>query len=443
MAYLFRLFKTESGNMIRLITSGSFPSVSKHSSLILGSTVKNNCLKRRYISTESNSDDSTSETNRYYRTPASEKVFSDISVMDSLSTREFRIFLNEVIASKVDDILVWSKAASYCINKASDFKFFDALSVLECFTKARVYDKAVFTEFSRVLTMKSALMEPRHLIQCINVYASTGHFPESLFMEVFYGLIKQSEKMYANEFVETFLTLCKWKINNKQLLSSMCKSLSKNISILRYTNLTQIMACCRNLEVEDETFYFILDSWQQKELNMMTVQEMLEALKKLTEMTVKWEYYEEELFNEFIKQTKLPHVIEQLADPFDCLEYLKKNKSVSKEFLYSLSKWCADAVHNPPSRSQKRPLTHQLVELYNLIEDNNVESKYIDKAVLKFVTSKGGLRLRNPKPIPTVYKPGRKYIYREDPENPRIEQEIKFLPEDMEYKGTEEKKKSK
>ncbi|BAM42245.1 conserved hypothetical protein [Theileria orientalis strain Shintoku] len=440
MTYIIRLFKAESGTIHRLIKSGSLPSVPKDSSLVFGSTLKNNHLKRRYISTEPNSADCTSVTNSYYRTPASEKVFSDISVMDSLSTREFRIFLNDVIGSKVDDIVLWSKAASYCINNASDFKFFDALSVLDCFTKARVYDKAVFTEFSKVLTMKSALMEPRHLVQCINVYASTGHFPESLFMEVFYGLIKQSEKMYANEFAETFLTLSKWKINNKQLLSALCKSLSKNVSILRYTNLTQIMACCRNLEVEDEPFYFILDSWQQKELNMMTVQEMLDALKKLAEMDVKWKYYEEELFKEFIKQTKLPHVIEQLADPFDCLEYLKKSQSVSKEFLYSLSKWCADAVHNPPSRSQKRPLTHQLLELYNLIEENNVESKYIDKAVLKFVTSKGGLRLRNPKPIPTVYKPGRKYIYREDPENPRIEPEIKFLEEDTEYKEREEQR---
>uniref|UniRef100_A0A3B0NAT8 Uncharacterized protein n=1 Tax=Theileria annulata TaxID=5874 RepID=A0A3B0NAT8_THEAN len=429
---LFRFLGSDFKLLNLVVNYNKFYSPSLTFPLNFSKIVNYNGLGKRFTSSLSENSDSTSVSDIYFKTPTSERVFSDILTMDSLSPREFRIFLNDVVKLKVDDVLLWSKAATYCIENASKFKFFDALSVLESFTEAKIYDKALFTEFSRYLTIQSPMMEPRHLIQCINVYAFSGTFPQALFLEVFYGIIKQSEKMYAAEFVDMFNCLSRWNIKNKQVLSALCKTLAKNVSILRYAELTQVAACCRNLEIEDETFRFILDSWQKKELAMMTIQEMLDCLKKLKNIEVKWAYYEELLFKEFVKQINEldGDDIAQLADPFDCLEFLKSTGALSKEFLLSLTKWCADAVHNPPTRSQKRPLSHQLVELYNLVQEYGIEEKYIDKAVLKFVTSKGGLRLRNPKPIPTVYKPNRKYVFTDDPENPRPIPEIKYLEND-------------
>ncbi|AFZ81142.1 hypothetical protein BEWA_005500 [Theileria equi strain WA] len=375
-----------------------------------------------------------------YKTPASKSVFSDISRIDSLTPRELRTLLNDAITSKVDDVLLWSKAVSYCISHADNFKFFDILSVLDSLTKAKVYDKTLLAEFSRILTMQVPKMEPRHFVQAIHIFASTGTFPELLFLEIFYGIIRQSDKMYASEYVDIFLCLAKWDIKNQQLLSALLKSVAKNVSMLRYADIVQIMACCKILEVSDETFYFIMDSWQQKELAMMTIQELMDACKRMFSIEVKWAPYEEMLFKEFIKQTtELDSVgISQLADPFDCLDFLRRINSLSREYLLALSKWCADAVHKPPTRSQKRPLTHQLVQLYNLIWEYEVDDKYVDKAVLKFVTSKGGLQLRSPKPIPTVYKPRRRYIYTEDPKDPGKTGELAYIDEEpAEERGEE------
>eukprot|EP00375_Theileria_parva_P001250 XP_763921.1 hypothetical protein [Theileria parva strain Muguga] len=368
--YLFRFLGFDFKLLDRLANYRKFYSFSVIHPLNSNNIVNYNGFSKRSMSSLSENTDSTSVSDTYYKTPTSQRVFSDISIMDSLSPREFRIFLSDVVKSKVDDVLLWSKAANYCIENASKFKFFDALSVLESFTEAKIYDKGLFTEFSRHLTIQSPMMEPRHLIQCISVYASSGSFPQSLFLEVFYGIIKQSEKMYASEFVDMFNCLSRWNIKNKQVLSALCKTLAKNVSILRYSELTQIAASCRNLDVEDEAFYFILDSWQSKELAMMTIQEMLDCLKKLKNIEVKWAQYEQLLFKEFVKQVNEldGDDISQLANPFDCLEFLKSIGSLSKEFLLSLTKWCADAVHNPPARSQKRPLSHQLVQLYNLVQ---------------------------------------------------------------------------
>ncbi|KAK2198253.1 bifunctional WD40-YVTN repeat-like-containing domain superfamily/WD40 repeat [Babesia duncani] len=369
-----------------------------------------------------------SETLPCFKTPTGQPVFSDIARMNEMTTRDVRNLLEDAIITKVDDVLLWSNAAAYCIKNASKFKFFDALSVLDSFAKMKIYDATLIAEFSRVLLANVYKMEPRHFVQAIDAFGTFDKFPESLFTEMFYAIMRQSNKMYSNEFVDLFQCLARWNIANKRLVSHICKSLAENISFLRYTQLVQITAAAKMLQVADEPFYLILDTWQKKELAMMTFQELLDSCKATRSLDVKWQPYVDELFSEFIKQSKQLDDVGQLAEPFDCLYFLKLIDEISPEFLMSLCKWCSNAVHLPPSRSQKRPQSHELVLLYNLVKEHGIDDTYIDKAILKFVTSKGGLQLRSPKPISTVYKPNRRYIRAPDPLSPEKDSGVKFLP---------------
>ncbi|GFE54616.1 WD G-beta repeat containing protein [Babesia ovis] len=356
-----------------------------------------------------------------YGTPGSATVFSDIGRMDSLTPRQLRVLLEDAVTARVSDTFFWAKASARCLELAPQFKFFDALLVLECFAKVRLEDWVLVLEMARHLTPQVPRMEPRHYIQAIEVFGSFGRFPEQLFMEVFYGLIRNSEKLTGPEYASVFLCLSKWQIRNPQLIAALCRAVCTNVSILRYPELCQLTSCARSLDVADEAFYLVLDEWQQKELNMLTIQELLDATKQLRLQEVKWKPYEEALIEEFVKKTKDLNGtagINQLADPFDCLNFLRLLDRLSKEFLWALTKWCEDAVHNPPTRSHKRPESHDLVQLYNLAMEYNVDTTYLDRAIHKFVTSKGGLQLRVPKPIATQYKPNRKYVYADDPENP-------------------------
>nr|BAN65949.1 conserved hypothetical protein [Babesia bovis] len=283
------------------------------------------------------------------------------------------------------------------------------------------------------LTTHVHRMEPRHLIQAVDVFGCFERFPEQLFMEVFYSMIKYSEKLTGAEYAAVFRCLAQWQIRNPQLIAALSRGLCTNISILRYPELCQVAACARQMDIADEAFYLVLDEWQHKELQLMTIQELMDATKQLKSQEIKYEPYHNALFNEFVKQTKELNGtagINQLADPFDCLNQLRLMDAVSKEFLLALTKWCEDAVHNPPTRSQKRPESHDLVNLYNMAVEYNIDMSYLDKAILKFVTSKGGLRLRSPKPIATRYKPNRKYIYAVDPEEPGKIRPPLHLPED-------------
>ncbi|CDR95150.1 hypothetical protein, conserved [Babesia bigemina] len=425
---------------IAFIGYSAAPGVCNHAS------VPNSCyysgssfVTRRHLSGEapsasksSDADDSTAE-NTLYATPGSAAVFSDIGRMDSLSPRQLRVLLEDAVTARVSDPNFWAKASSCAMSIASQFKFFDTIRVLECFAAARLDDRALVQELVRNLTPQVHRMEPRHYIQTIDVFGRFGRFPEQLFMEVFYGLMRDAEKLYGSEYAELFLCLSRWEIRNPQLLSSLCRALCTNISLLRYHELCQVASCARTLEVADTAFYMVLDEWQRKELQMLTIQELLDAAKRLRTQEITWAPYDEALRKEFVRQTKEVKdaaCIDQLADPFDCLNFLRLTDSVSKEFLLALTKWCEDAAHRPPTRSQKRPESHDLVHLYNLVRlvstdrvvnicsEYNVDSTYLDKAILKFVTSKGGLQLRTPKPIATQYKPNRKYVHLDDPANP-------------------------
>ncbi|GBE61632.1 hypothetical protein, conserved [Babesia ovata] len=392
---------------------------------------------RRHISSEtaarsSDAGDSAAD-NTLYATPGSATVFSDISRMDSLSPRQLRVLLEDAVTARVSDTNFWAKASSCAMSIAPQFKFFDTIRVLECFAAVRLDDRILVQEMVRNLTPQVHRMEPRHYIQTIDVFGRFGRFPEQLFMEVYYGLMRDAEKLYGSEYAELFLCLSRWEIRNPQLLAALCRALCTNISLLRYHELCQVASCARTLEVADTAFFMVLDEWQRKELQMLTLQELLDAAKRLRTQEIKWEPYDEALRKEFVRQTKEVKdaaCIDQLADPFDCLNFLRLMDSVSKEFLLALTKWCEDAAHRPPTRSQKRPESHDLVHLYNLVRlvyadggvnrysEYNVDSTYLDKAILKFVTSKGGLQLRTPKPIATQYKPNRKYVYLDDPANP-------------------------
>ncbi|ORM40642.1 Notchless -like protein 1 [Babesia sp. Xinjiang] len=366
--------------------------------------------------------------------------------MESLSPRQLRVLLEDAVTSRVSDTVFWAKAASRCMALASQFKFFDALRVLECFAEVRLEDWVLVLEIARHLTPQVYRMDPRHYVQAIDVFGRFGRFPEQLFMEVFYWLIRASEKLNGPEYAAVFLCLSRWQIRNEQLVAALCRALCTNISILRYPELCQVASCARSLDVADEAFYLVLDEWQQKELQMLTIQELLDATKQLRSQEVKWQPYEDALRKEFIRQTKEldgTAGINQLADPFDCLNFLRLLDSLSKEFLLALTKWCEDAVHNPPTRSQKRPESHDLVQLFNLVLEYNVDRTYLDKAILKFVTSKGGLQLRVPKPIATQYKPNRKYVYADDPENPgKSRPPLQLSDEDIQNVREEEAKRS-
>ncbi|SBT33424.1 conserved Plasmodium protein, unknown function [Plasmodium ovale wallikeri] len=200
------------------------------------------------------------------------------------------------------------------------------------------------------------------------------------------------------------------------------KSLYKNFAdiFIKQINYLEPRHLIISLNINDNLFYYVIDEKQQKELKLLTVQEIFDHLKNIKLLTFSWELYEKDLINEFLYRLdnfKNEIDVNQLDDPFICLNFLVTKNCVSKNFLLALSKWCANKVYEYPSRSTKRPLSFQLIKLYQLMKEKKVENlDFIEKAIYRFVISRGGLETNRDKMFkPVSYQKGRKYIFTRDP----------------------------
>ncbi|CRG99192.1 conserved Plasmodium protein, unknown function [Plasmodium relictum] len=347
-------------------------------------------------------------------------IENNYSNIKNLKTQELRLLSESCCVKKINDVIIWSEISRNAIEKCNNFKYFDALLLLSSFEKMNIIDKTLYKSFSDVFIKQINYLEPRHFILLINLYCKANIFPRILFIQVFHCIVKYSSKLYPDEYVDLLTCFANLKIVNRDLIKTLCKSIIKNINLFDYLHLCSIVGCLRSLDISDDVFYYVLDEKQLKELKFLTVQELFDYLKKIKLLTYSWEIYEKDLIKEFllrINEFKNEKDVNQLDDPFTCLNYLISKNYVSNNFLIALSKWCANQVYEYPSRSAKRPLSYQLIKLYELMKEKNTENyDFIEKAIYKFVISRGGIERNRDKMIkPVSYQKGRKYIFTKDP----------------------------
>ncbi|SOV15189.1 conserved Plasmodium protein, unknown function [Plasmodium sp. gorilla clade G2] len=368
-----------------------------------------------------------------------------------LRSQELRILSENCCVKKVNDVIIWSEISRHSIEKYNSFKYFDALLLLSSFDKMNIVDKSLYKIFSDVFIKQISYLQPDHFIVLINLYCKANIFPRLLFIEIFHGIIKYCNKLYPDEYVNLLICFANLKIVNKDLIKTLCKSIIKNINLFDYIHLTCIVGALRSLEITDDVFYYVIDEKQLKELKFLTVQEIFDHIKKIKLLQYSWQLYEKDIMKEFLSRLynfKNEKDVDQLDDPFVCLNflvskgYLKSNNNINNNnnnnnknnsddyicpydnyifdgsnFLVALSKWCANQVYQYPSRSAKRPLSYELIKLYEIMKEYNIHNlDFIEKAIYRFVITRGGLETNRDKMFkPTSYQKGRKYIYTKDP----------------------------
>lgn len=357
-----------------------------------------------------------------------------------LRTQELRILAEQCFVKKVNDIIIWSEIARNAINKCNDFKYFDALLLLSSFQKMNMMDKTLYSSFVDLFIKQMNLFEPKHFILLITLYCKVNIFPRVLFTNLFHTIIKYTNKFYPEEYVDLFTCFADLEIKNKDLIQTLSKSIIRNINLFTYLHISSIVSCLRTLHVSDDVLFYVLNEKQAKELKLLSTQELFDYIKQIKLLPYSWYVYEEELTKEFLKRInefKTPKDVDTLEDPFLCLNYLISKNTLPNSFLLVLSKWCASKVYQYPSRSVKFPLSCQLIKLYELMKERKIENfDYIEKAIRRFVISRGGLESNRDKmEKPVLYQKGRKYIFTVDPiaqfhqkKNEEIEDDIPMQP---------------
>lgn len=58
----------------------------------------------------------------------------------------------------------------------------------------------------------------------------------------------------------------------------------------------------------------------------------------------------------------------ELADPFGVFDFLRHRDLLREPFLLALCDWCAATAALVPTRSTKKPLSHQLLNLHDIMK---------------------------------------------------------------------------
>ncbi|CBZ51188.1 hypothetical protein NCLIV_042550 [Neospora caninum Liverpool] len=343
------------------------------------------------------------------------------------SPRQLQQLATNLAARGCCDVVIWSSIIQRAIEinrsggSAEDggravppFRFFEALSFLHCVCALSLTDRELFLSFVPCFLRSTSSLEPRHLAQILTVYEAAGVRPRGLYVAVFNRVLKLAPSFYSHEFADLLCCLARLKIANPSFLAAFSQTLVSRLPEISFPDACRCVGALRSLGVAQESLFDLFDERQKKELELLPTQLLLEDFQKVLSLEFSWQAYENMIQEEFIKRTEAmldDKDVDELADPFACLNFMKTRNLVSDKFLLALSKWCRAAVNRPATRSYKRPLAHQLVQLHDLMRERNLEqNKALEQAVLRFVADDGGC-VRRPRTVkPLLYQRNRRYI---------------------------------
>ncbi|EPR59787.1 hypothetical protein TGGT1_290460 [Toxoplasma gondii GT1] len=342
------------------------------------------------------------------------------------SPRQLHQLASNLAARGCTDVVLWSSMIQRAIEvnrspesgaadvSVAPFRFFEALGFLGAVSSLGLTDRELFLSFVPCFLRSLSALEPRHLVQLLTVYEAAGVRPRGLYVAVFNRVLKLAPSFYSHEFADFLCCLARLKIANPSFLSAFSQTLVSRLPEIAFPDACRCVGALRSLGVAQQSLFDLFDERQKKELELLPTQLLLEDFQKVLSLEFSWQAYENMIQEEFIKRTEAmvdDKDVDELADPFACLNFMKTRNLVSDKFLLALSKWCRAAVNRPATRSYKRPLAHQLVELHDLMRERNLEqNKALEQAVLRFVADDGGCKRRPREVKPLLYQRNRRYI---------------------------------
>jgi hypothetical protein len=310
---------------------------------------------------------------------------------------------------------VWGTLGDACEANAEKLRHWDAVAILSAFTRARVERPSLYMRLAEPLAAKASRLAPKHALDIIAVYEANGIRPRALYVEIFHALIRLADAMYAEEMTATLQGLARLQLGNPTLVTKFTHVVKRELTQFRYLHLCASTGALYSLGALHGSLFAALNSKAKMETEMLTTEELQEALQGLPSLEYSWVPYEDLCRAEFAKRIqsfKTAEDVSTLADPFATLFFLQVHGCLSKEFLRALCRWCLDASYKPSNLTDKRPTAYQLAILHDRCEEFGMgDNKHLAKAMKVFISTVGGKRLHgHTRPQPLVYKKQRRYF---------------------------------
>lgn len=346
---------------------------------------------------------------------------ADVPEMKSSDLRR----LAEAAASEGADPALWAALSQRCAAHADHMNYWDAVAVLQAFTKANVKNEPLFMRVGEALSTKTSKFAPKHVLDVFAVFEENGIRPRALYVELFHAVIRLSRSMYAEELSLTLQALARYGIGNPTVLAHVVRTMQQQLREFRLRYLCGAAGALGAMQACPPALLELLDSQAKLEVETVPMQELLENMQAFPLLEYSWLPYEKLNLDELVARTKSFQSaadMDQFADPFEALRFFQARGLLHEEFLKSLCQWCLVGVHRPNVRSERRPTTRQLIALYDHCQELGMgDLDALQDALQYFVESAGG-HWQPIMPQPLAYRQrsrkhpmGRRYVRTDDP----------------------------
>lgn len=342
---------------------------------------------------------------------------ADLAMVPSMGSSDLRRLSEAAAAQGASDAL-WSAMAARSQEQAQKLRYWDMVHILQSFTTARVENPDLFLNLADALSAKASKMAPKHILDLFAVYEAAGLRPRALYVELLHAIVRLSRSMYAEELTLTLQMLARFQLGNPTVLAQLMRTVRNQLKEFRLRYLCAVtgslgaLRCCPQVLLDD------FDVRAKQEVDTVPVQELLENLQGFPLLEFSWQPYEDLCLKEFLERTKAFRTaedIDELADPFETLNFLQAHGLLQTSYLEALCQWSLRGVHRPNVRSERRPTTRQLVNLHDRCHEFGLESNLVLQDAIRYFVESGAGKWSVDMPRPLKYMPGRRYIRTPDP----------------------------
>lgn len=334
---------------------------------------------------------------------------------------------------------------------AAGFRHFEALRFLSSFLSAGFKDTELLLSFEDIFLRQLQAFECRHLLQLVHICEQYGYRARRLYVPLFRTLAAQAPSLLFQEIADVFACFASHRVASGKCCLSLLKaaaiqipnaSLSDCIKLcgtlhslgmardlhavtfpdtknsLSHTDGGTALAAPDESKTAAATVLALIEQRVTFLAEGLPLQLLLDEVQVLPRLEFSWRPYEELAERELMKRLDAlgcAEDVEQLADPFATLQYLRAQGSVSQAFLKAMIRWCLSAAYKPATRSQKRPTAEELVMLHDACRECDMaDDERLQKAILKFVSNEGGTARHKRFVSPLEYQRNRRYYYLPD-----------------------------
>lgn len=348
---------------------------------------------------------------------------------DSMNAQEIIAWTEAAAKSGEINRALWTAAAQRLSN-VLESSGAPATCVIRCL---RAFRSAGFVDLP---LLKSAVnpclrglhrMKPTDLTQLLQIYDEAQYRPERLVTQILGALQTSTDVMFPEEISDVLSALAALHLANPSLLASLARAIATQLTRFTYLQLTALTGALRQLNVQSDVLFGLIEDRLNLEVQLMTIQEVLHThqvsekacvvhmlllrnsqtrflhgnhfsaaalllyLQNIKTLNLSWKPYEDCVEAELRKVCKLilcvslfqtGHLvssdkrvfqrlgalqgnrdIEQFADPMAAFAWVEQQKLASPQYLKALAGWCAHEC----GKAEPRLDATDLLRVYNAL----------------------------------------------------------------------------